>query len=350
MARIAAPDLSLLRPLANGLAFFWREVVLPILVFGLIMTVWLVSGAPIVQTVIAFYVDASEQDQLTLLNHLGVMAVMVFLVIHLAHRMLRPRVAIGTSVPSHRLGRMDFASVASARAVPEQLRDEWRTAQAKYGARYAEWVIARVGLDATPAQVREYAAEHHQQWVQATSTDLALERRARHEAAHAVVAHVLGCTVTRADVLVEGGVGGSVHFELPVPVLPDHEAAWVSMRATLAGRTIDYSRGEHDRGASSDVQRALLHAAVIVSAGLRPAGYTGGLTTDELLAAASDDAHRILTTHADVVEEITAALVAHSVLGSHDLRAIWCRTDGATAAGLAGPIEAMTPAAGGGHR
>lgn len=321
---MAIPDRSWLRPLSRALVTFWSDVVLPVLAFAAFVMLWLVAGVPMAQALIAFYIDASQQDQMTLLGLVGLL-VLVGVLLHVIVRRTSRRRSVGRDgVPTAALGRMEFAG-DSSRGVPEQLRDAWRTARTRYGARYAQWVIARVGLNATPAEVREYAAAHHEQWVQATSIDLDLERRARHEAAHAVVAHALGCTVTKADVLVDDSVGGAVHFELPVPVLPDHEAAWVSMRATLAGRTIDYSRGEHDRGASSDVQRALLHAAVIVSAGLRPTGYSGGLTTDELLAAASDDAHRILTAHADVVEDITGALVTHTVLGSHDLRAIWIK-------------------------
>lgn len=169
-----------------------------------------------------------------------------------------------------------------------RLRDAYRDGD------FAVWVLARVEPDASTDEVLQCAALWRPQWE--ASKDLALEPAsvALHEAAHAVVADALGCTVTHVTTVPRGGLAGATSYVSPIPRLEAQDVAWIAMVVALAGRAADHARGLHDSGSTTDVQRALALAASIISGGRCPRGYRGPLTTDAMIAAARDRASSIL--------------------------------------------------------
>jgi hypothetical protein len=199
---------------------------------------------------------------------------------------------------------------------------EWRRLRRRYDdPEFASWVMAQV-LTSDIDQVFEFAAAWHDRWKQAQDPRFDRERRARHEAAHAVVAHAMGCTVLAATVEPGPANEGRVQFVLPIPRLPAHDSAWVSMVSVLAGRVVDHERGAFDEGSTQDVWQASHDAAVIISAGRAPRGYQGKLSTDGLLAAAGELCGQIVQHNWLVIDMLAVRLlISHpGTVSGPDLR------------------------------
>ncbi|MGF0118812.1 hypothetical protein ACQFYA_21165 [Promicromonospora sp. Marseille-Q5078] len=288
----------------------------------LLCAIWL-GIAPAIPSLIQLYADAAPADQAALVAVAGI--VLIALTRFKMIRRITRRQAAGPALAARRPAQLVSARTAhhaELEGIPAPLRIAWLRLSGLYGESYATWVIANVDSGATLEKVLAYAEDRHPQWAEGTRRARGPESCARHEAAHAVVGHMIGCTVLRADVHMTEMRGGQTHSILPVPFPAEHDAAWIRMRSGLAGRAIDVLSGQHDHGSTNDVESAVKDAAIIVSTGLRPTGYTGPLTTDALLAAASAEARRILLAHQCVVDAIASALLEREVLGSHDLRAL----------------------------
>lgn len=137
----------------------------------------------------------------------------------------------------------------------------------------------------------------------------ALERRARHEAAHAVACSWVGGRVLRVDIESAGMRDGLCLTEHAEKRLPDN--AWSRLVTQVAGQLVDVEDGAHDYGSSNDMARALESVAAILSTGQCPTGYDGELTTDALFAAARKAAAEAITRHSQVLDDLTAALLAN---------------------------------------
>ncbi|MFE5309894.1 hypothetical protein [Isoptericola sp. NPDC056605] len=314
----------------RALRHTWRAVagwcdahLVAIVTSVLLCAIWL-GIAPAIASLIQHYADAAPADQAALLAVGGTVLIAltrITAIRRITARRRRQGPALA-AIPTARLLSARTHRHAELEGIPAPLRTVWLGLCGLYGEPYATWVIANVDDDATPEKVLAYAEDRHHHWVEGTYRARGRESFARHEAAHAVVGHVIGCTVLQADIRATETTGGQTHSILPVPFPAEHDAAWIRMRSGLAGRAIDILSGQHDHGSTNDVESATKDAAIIVSTGLRPTGYTGPLTTDSLLAAASSEARRILLAHQDVVDAIASALMEKEVLGSHDLRAL----------------------------
>ncbi len=132
-------------------------------------------------------------------------------------------------------------------------------------------------------------------------------RVARHEAAHAVVAHELGARILSVDVRPVGERGGQCIYTVDKD-LPVVDVQWIYLVSAMAGHLQDLSAGVHDDGSQSDLSKSLLHAAAIRSTGTVPAGVVVDLTTDALLDAAATRARGILASRAIDVEQLAGRL------------------------------------------
>lgn len=138
-----------------------------------------------------------------------------------------------------------------------------------------------------------------------------VERRARHEAGHAVVVLATGGSIVEAEVREEvrngRSFGGRVESTWPLADLAVQR--WADLQTALAGQVIDRVVGIRDGGSSADVRLTEEHAEYFVSAALRPPGYTGDMTTIAIVAAATVAVEQLLDEHADAVSRIAEALV-----------------------------------------
>lgn len=177
----------------------------------------------------------------------------------------------------------------------------------------------------------DYASRRHPTWQQGVAADDSLPRRARHEAAHAVVAHELGCTVTNVTIEAHGDSGGRAAFVLPLPPPPAHDGAWILMTALLAGQSTDHAHDVHDSGSRADIAQVLQLTAMIIATGRTPTGYDGPLSSDALITAARARADQILTTRSEDLASLTSALLEHRTM------------TGATVRAALGPVHTDTP-------
>lgn len=135
-----------------------------------------------------------------------------------------------------------------------------------------------------------------------------LQRRAQHEAAHAVAGWALGARITVLDIRCVGDRGGQCGFSLEEQA-DLTERSWVNLVICMAGNQADLSNGHHDTGAQSDLAQALVAAAGVISTGRGPRGHAGELTSDALLASARDLASSLLAEHRTLVERVTQELL-----------------------------------------
>lgn len=142
--------------------------------------------------------------------------------------------------------------------------------------------------------------------------------RAVHEAAHAVVAHHLGGVVVGVDIAVEPGQGGQTRYRFP-PEMGLADQAWVTLVTAMAGMLQDQHSGAGVSASRFDMQHALASTAQLVALGQHPAGYTGPLTTDALLAAAGATAAAAIAAHRGPLEAITEHLTTRGPLDERGL-------------------------------
>ncbi|VTR76042.1 hypothetical protein [Cellulomonas hominis] len=137
---------------------------------------------------------------------------------------------------------------------------------------------------------------------------------ARHEAAHAVVASILGFKVLQLNALPTGLAAGTCEWQFRNDGESAVENAWVSMCALAAGEVECPDGAVAWPGASGDTHQSLATATFIIRRGQPPAGYDGPLTLDGLLAAAHRTAAELLAQNRAAVDAVTAALTARGRL------------------------------------
>lgn len=140
-------------------------------------------------------------------------------------------------------------------------------------------------------------------------------RRARHEAAHAIVAKVLGCV--EIEVSVEGSSmsSGSTSYLLPGG-LSTWDKAYINMSVCLGGQIVDVEGGWSDSGSLLDVDALHKNAIRILSCGKRPRRFHGKLCLDGLINQARQVACSILVSHNTEFERLVDRLVTAGGVGS----------------------------------
>lgn len=159
----------------------------------------------------------------------------------------------------------------------------------------------------------EHLRTHDQRTKQKTVEDLDdLRMTALHEAAHAVIALAAGASIRKAVVYPardgEGSSSGNV--EVTDPLADNETQLWASLHISLAGMVLDHRGGRRDGGSAADIHHAEIAALHLISAGIRPPGYEGEMTTTSLIAIATAGVKDLLDVHTDAVNRIADALVA----------------------------------------
>ena len=171
------------------------------------------------------------------------------------------------------------------------------------------------------AALIEHLRTHDQRTRRETGEQLDdLRMTARHEAAHAVIALAMGASIHEAVIYPardgEGSSSGNVDHIGP---LADSETQlWASLHISLAGMVLDHRCGRRDGGSAADVHHADLAALQLISAGIRPPGYDGEMTTVSLIAAATTAVGDLLDVHAGAIDRIADALLDSVALPLRD--------------------------------
>ncbi len=146
--------------------------------------------------------------------------------------------------------------------------------------------------------------------------------RARHEAAHAVVAHSLGHTILSADIRHAGDRGGRVESVPPLPSRGAGPDLWDALTITVAGNVLDLAEGRHNISSRDDIRTAEIIAAAMISTGHAPDPDAPLRTIARAADAARARANWILITHKNRVNALAAALIERRALTGrqvHDL-------------------------------
>ncbi|WP_147794720.1 hypothetical protein [Cellulomonas sp. Y8] len=147
------------------------------------------------------------------------------------------------------------------------------------------------------------------------------ERVARHEAAHAVVAHAMGATLLMVRAVPNDESAGRCSWSAKSEKCASDEA-WRELCSAVAG-AVEVTEGAHAwPGSRDDWGQAAAAAMFIASSGGRPVGFAGPLSVDRLLEAARGHAAALLAANAPALDELTAALVARGTLDGEDAVAI----------------------------
>ena len=186
--------------------------------------------------------------------------------------------------------------------------------------RFRRWVDAQLKDGQDPDELADQLRPAWQ--TQHTHDDLDDQARARHEAAHAVVAHALGHTVISVDIRTIGGRGGHLDSVPPPPLGGDRgHDLWDALTITVAGSTLDLAEHRTHTGSSTDIQRSETEAAALISTGHTPDDLNGPPTTiAQAITAARHRATRILITHHHQIDALTAALTQHHQLTGRQTR------------------------------
>lgn len=178
--------------------------------------------------------------------------------------------------------------------------------------RFRRWIEAQ--LEA--GQDREIAAERLRPAWEAWHFQSRIDEpaRARHEAAHAVVAHSLDHTILSAGILHAGDRGGHVESVPPLPSRGTGPDLWDALTITLAGSALDLAEGRHHAGSRDDIRTAEIIAAALISTGHAPDSDAPLRTIAQATDAARARANWILITHKNQVDAIAAALIERRTL------------------------------------
>lgn len=171
---------------------------------------------------------------------------------------------------------------------------------------FDRWVDAQLAPGQDREELRKRLAplwKEHQ-----GTTAIGDEARARHEAAHAVVA--IGFTVIGANIHVSGHDGGCVESIPPLPSRGLGPDVWDTLTMTVAANVLDQAEGRHHYGASQDIQAAETRAAALLSTGYIPDGCEAFLTVGQTIACARSRADRILARRLSQVDALADALLA----------------------------------------
>src|SRR5699024_7371295 len=178
----------------KGVAAYARVLVVPVV----LLLAWVVAGPYLLAWAVQVLVSPDGPGVAILVVYLSVALVLIVRMLGALRRVDRGPVdrwvwageSMGAAPKKAVMGG------PASRAVPERLMPAWQKLCTDYSAEYAEWVAAHLSGDESCRQVLSLAAEHHGAWSEANAVgQLGPGRKARHEAAHAVVAHELGCTV-----------------------------------------------------------------------------------------------------------------------------------------------------------
>lgn len=206
-------------------------------------------------------------------------------------------------------------ALAAARLTPADWRYVALLAVVAYlGARFAR------GAFRLDIPVRAGGAVARAAVVQEANTDGDL-LKARHEAAHAVVARGLGFRVNlvtiEPDSATRSGGRNEVDWNSRGPrsaVDALFDLMIVCIASAIAEQDQLAVAAQYDVGPSEDVTRAVAAAARIVAIGCAPTAHQGSLTVDQLLAQASDRARSLLDEHAVDVDAVASALLKERTL------------------------------------
>lgn len=138
--------------------------------------------------------------------------------------------------------------------------------------------------------------------------DISIKQRRRHEAAHAVITHVLGGTVMSADVRDRGNTAGRVESFPPIPSAGPAHTMWVRLQIAVAGAAQDTLDGILNAGSSTDIDKALRQAVSLTAAAWTPDGYAGALNPGDLIIYAIETDKRLLAERQDAIAAIETAL------------------------------------------
>jgi hypothetical protein len=277
------------------------------------LVLWVGGGAVYVVRVARHVAQMSRGEQWELMVLAGVVVVGVWGVRSMVRTVIKRRFA--RHIPMS--GQSMMAGAGISRTSTVQIPATCRAVADRYGAGFAEYVALELEDDDGEVEAMRLARLRFPGWARDNGEIRTDERRARHEAAHAVVAHALGCAVEKVTVVESERAGGYTRVSFPVP-RPDLAGQhFILMSVFLAGRDVDTINAFHDTGAQSDMERLVQSAAAILSTGQRPAGYDGPLTLDGLILAATERTRSILAEQDQAVEAITAALTdRRTILGS----------------------------------
>lgn len=143
---------------------------------------------------------------------------------------------------------------------------------------------------------------------------LSVDRIARHEAVHAVVARSLGGEVLQVETRPLRQSGHTAHtVALSTAAAEGVAAADQHMRAlivSIAPHVDEIDRGVHNVGASSDLLQATQSAYTIQAIGKAPTDYDGDLTVEALLRAGRARAREILALEEPTISSLTDTLTS----------------------------------------
>lgn len=140
---------------------------------------------------------------------------------------------------------------------------------------------------------------------------------ARHEAAHAVVAHKIGARVNLVTIVPNARSWGHNDVDLGSSC-GAADGLFNLMTVCMASAIVDEDQlaacAKSDVGPSEDVTRTVVAAARIVALGVAPTDFQGALSIDQLVAAAAGRARHLLGEHESAVGAIADALVEEHTL------------------------------------
>lgn len=155
--------------------------------------------------------------------------------------------------------------------------------------------------------------------------ELSPARIIAHESAHAVVAHLIGATVTQVAITPENSSAanssqGSVRWT-SAHNLSGVDSAFHSLHGACAGWVLDLEEDAHHTGSNSDINVMELSVAAVISTGQRPTGYHGELTRDGLLRDALERTQRILDESRPALRAVIELLPQAGVVSGRLVRA-----------------------------
>lgn len=227
--------------------------------------------------------------------------------------------AVGTSDP----GVMPVSEIMSSRAKVQVVADGLDIDVNRSVVGYISTMLDEEATD------EEIAAA-----IRAISTDapdFSNDRRARHEAAHALVSALCGHSVESADIRTGvGDVGGNVSTSF-AQTGTFSDVMLERMMVSEAGRVVDLEAGHRDIGSRNDMDESFSCAMSIISADQAPTGFDGELSPVPLLAHAATRAAELIDQHRDALDDLGKALAdapgqtmsgreVHAVLARHGIR------------------------------
>lgn len=158
----------------------------------------------------------------------------------------------------------------------------------QYDSRYADWVVSKAMPKTKNSELIAYARSHRLDYAK-----LKLQPDvAGHEAAHAVVSHLLGATVISMQ-------DGLFHGEMI-----SHDptfSMWNKLMILVAGDAWNI-KNDTARGADRDFNSAMSVISHIIMNGERPYWYSGTINYSSILGAAHERVRKMLDEHVELVE------------------------------------------------